>query len=175
MFPGAIIPTCDFDWGRPVVLKLWVLLMLKLRLCEEVRVWVGAIRSNRSAEGVAEAGAGAAAGAGVAIMAPKRSFPLASTDWGDDGICPPGKAFHSPNSPLLLETATRWEPKRQFKCTFMYLPFCSIFALWTVVNNYKQKSHKQNRACHSSLEKAAEFSRTTFIQASLSLTTCATL
>lgn len=107
----AVMFTCDRDWGRTVVLMLCVLFMLKLRLWEDVRDWVGAIKSNRSAEAgpgpVAEIGlrpgAGAGAGAGPPVIAPKRSIPLLSTVWADAGIWPPGKAFHSPKSPLLLE------------------------------------------------------------------------
>lgn len=80
--------TCDLDWGRTVVLMLCVLLMLKLRLWEEVRDWVGPIKSNRSAEAgpepAADIGAGARAGAaaapGPAVMVPKRSSPPVSTD-----------------------------------------------------------------------------------------------
>lgn len=34
---SAIMHTCDLDWGRTVVLMLCVLLMLKLRLWEDVR------------------------------------------------------------------------------------------------------------------------------------------
>lgn len=34
---SAIMHTCDLDWGRIVVLMLCVLLMLKLRLWDEVR------------------------------------------------------------------------------------------------------------------------------------------
>lgn len=34
---SAIMHTCDLDWGRTVVLILCVLLMLKLRLWEDVR------------------------------------------------------------------------------------------------------------------------------------------
>lgn len=88
---SAIMHTCDLDCGRPVLLMLCVLLMLKLRLWEDVSVWVGPIKSNRSAEagpGAAAATgarAGAGAGAGPAAMAPKRSFPL-STAGADVGI-----------------------------------------------------------------------------------------
>lgn len=72
-----------------MLLMLCVLLMLKLRLWEDVRDWVGAIKSNRSAEAGpdpgAEAGvrlgpgAAAVAVAGPPVTAPKRSFPLLST------------------------------------------------------------------------------------------------
>lgn len=34
---SAVMHTCDLDWGKTVVLTLWVLLMLKLRLWEDVR------------------------------------------------------------------------------------------------------------------------------------------
>lgn len=74
--------TCDIDCGRTVELILCVLLMLKLRLWEEVRDCVGPIKSNRSAEAgavlAAETGAETGAKAGPAVMAPKRSFPLLS-------------------------------------------------------------------------------------------------
>lgn len=70
--------TWDLDWGRTVALMLCVLLMLKLRLWEELKDWVGPIRSNRSAEAGPEPEAGVAAAAGAAI-APKRSFPPVST------------------------------------------------------------------------------------------------
>lgn len=75
---SAVMHTCDLDWGRTVVLMLWLPLMLRLRLWEDVSDWVGPIRSNRSAEAGpvpdAAAGAGATAGAGV-IMPPNRSAP----------------------------------------------------------------------------------------------------
>lgn len=104
----AVMHTCDLDWGRTVLLMLCVLLMLKLRLWEDVRDWVGAIKSNRSAEAGPDPGAetgvrlgpGAAGVAGPPVTAPKRSLPLLSTVWADAGIWPPGKAFHSPKSPL---------------------------------------------------------------------------
>lgn len=69
-------------WGIAVALMLCEELMLKLRLWEELREWVGPIRSNRSAEAGPEpaAGAGARGGAAAgAVMAAKRSFPLVST------------------------------------------------------------------------------------------------
>lgn len=105
---SAAMHTCDLDWGRTVLLMLCVLLMLKLRLWEDVRVWVGAIKSNRSVEAGPDPGAeigvrlgpGAVAVAEPPVMALKRSFPLLSTVWADAGIWPPGKAFHSPKSPL---------------------------------------------------------------------------
>ena len=78
-----------------MVLMLCMLLMLKLRLWEEARVWVDPIRSNRSAEGAA----GAAAGVRLGVMPPKRLFPLGlMAGWTEAGIWPPGKAFQSPNS-----------------------------------------------------------------------------
>lgn len=81
---SAVRHTCDLDWGRTVVLMVWLLLMLRLRLWEDVSDWVGPIRSNRSAEAGAAAGAREGAGAGAAaggadvIMLPNRSAPLLS-------------------------------------------------------------------------------------------------
>lgn len=65
--------TCDLDWGRTVALMVWLLLMLRLRLWEDVSDWLGPIRSKRSAE----AGATAGGEAGV-TMFPKRLVPLLS-------------------------------------------------------------------------------------------------
>lgn len=107
---SAAMHTCDLDWGRTVVLMLWLLLMLRLRLWEDVSDWVGPIRSNRSVEAGAAGGAaagakeGAATAGGAAIITlANRSAPPLSAAWADAGIWPPGKAFHSPKSPLLLE------------------------------------------------------------------------
>lgn len=72
-----------------MVLMLCALFMLKLRLWEDVKDWVGAIKSNRSAEAEPDpgaetglklgAGAGAGAGAGVAPAIAPKTFPLLST------------------------------------------------------------------------------------------------
>ena len=95
--------TCDMDWGMglmgPMLLMLCMLLMLKLRLCEEEMVWVGPIRSNSSAE--------AGAGARLGVMPPKRLLPLGlAADCTEGGIWPPGKAFQSPNSLVPLAAGT---------------------------------------------------------------------
>lgn len=68
---SAVKHTWDLDWGRTVVLMVWLLLMLRLRLWEDVSDWVGPIRSNRSAEAGAAAGAKEVAGAtGAAVIIP---------------------------------------------------------------------------------------------------------
>lgn len=135
--------TCDIDCGRTVVLMHCVLLMLKLRLWEEVRDWVGPIKSNRSAEAGAETGAGAGAAAGPAVMAPKRSFPLVLTTWADAGIWPPGKAFHSPKSPLVLEAGAAAMGKRNK--TVVWISVFSIqsvmIVLWAVKNHTRRSQH----------------------------------
>lgn len=79
VYVSAIMHTCDLDWGRTVELMLCVLLMLKLRLWEEVRDCVGPIKSNRSAEAGPEPGEETGPVAGPAVMAAKRSIPLLST------------------------------------------------------------------------------------------------
>lgn len=80
---SAVMHTCDLDWGRTVVLMVWLLLMLRLRLWEDVSDWVGPIRSNRSAEagaaaGVREGAAATGAGGATVIMFPNISAPLPS-------------------------------------------------------------------------------------------------
>lgn len=119
---SVVMHTCDLDWGRTPVLMLCVLLILKLRLWEDVRDWVGPIKSNRPAEAGPEpgdetgAGFGAVTGVGLPAMGPKRSFVLFPTVWADGGICPPGKAFHSPKSPLLLEAGATDKRKKCQQC-----------------------------------------------------------
>lgn len=148
---SAIMHTCDLDWGRTVVLMLCVLLILKLRLWEELRDWVGPIKSNRSAEAGPEPGAetgakvGAGAVAGPAVMAPKRSFPLLSTVWADAGIWPPGKAFQSPKSPLLLAdgaTATRQKDSMDVCISHLNSDVCIVHCL----NNCKVLQTKVKQA-----------------------------
>lgn len=83
---SAAMHTCDLDWGRTVVLMLWLLLMLRLRLWEDVSDWVGPIRSNRSVEAGAASGAAAGAkegaatagGAAVITLANRSAPPLSA-------------------------------------------------------------------------------------------------
>lgn len=171
---SAVMHTCDLDWGRAVLLMVCVLLMLKLRLWEEVRDWVGPIKSNRSAEAGAEAAAETGAGAGAEVtaaaeappdMCPKRSLLLLSLVWADAGIWPPGKAFHSPKSPLLLEAGA--PGKKKHRNVQVYHPDTYVCTM-SLVNSCKSQQIKVYQA-HLNLSQQLRIKARGFSEASFAL------